>query len=112
MAGGGYKRPLFTSRALRPGGEGTVTPKQPASLKFGSVSGLPKLDGTKVPTKLPALKSGGKIDIGALKGPASTKDASGPTKIGKGVPTLATGGRIGPKIPKMPKIPGIKPVKF
>jgi hypothetical protein len=53
----GYKRPLFTSRALRPGGEGTVQPKQPASLKLGGSSGLPKIGGG-VP-KLPALAGGG-----------------------------------------------------
>jgi hypothetical protein len=60
MAGGGYKRPLFNSRALRPGGEGTVKPKEPGSMKLGG--GLPKIGETIKPmTKLPALAKGGSL---------------------------------------------------
>jgi hypothetical protein len=84
----GYKKPLFTSRALRPGGIGTVQPKKSTSL--------------------------GSLNIDALKGSTSTNDPSAPLTLGKGVPTakLAKGGfpklPKATKIPKMPTIPKLK----
>ena len=75
------KRPVVA--AERPGGFGTVKPGKP-SLNMGS------------------------IDIGSLKGTPSPSGPSGPTKLGKGVPTakFARGGsvRLGPKLPKIPDI--------
>lgn len=76
----GYKKPLFTSRALRPGGAGTVAPEKPGKET---------------------------LSIGALKGPKDIALPDTATKIGKGVPVpkLARGGTPTlPKIPKMPKM--------
>jgi hypothetical protein len=64
MADGGYKKPLFMSRALRPGGFGQVAPKPPGA--GFSLGGGSKLTGIGPPPikgvmKLPALAKGGMI---------------------------------------------------
>ena len=77
-----YKKQLPTSRALRPGGEGTVPPSKSDSDVF---------------------------NLGSMKGPKET-GPSGPTKIGKGVsmPKIPKA----PSAPKMLKAPtGIKQPK-
>jgi hypothetical protein len=80
-----YQKKLPMSSALRPGGEGVVPP----------------------------AKGGDAFNLGSIKGPKNIPKPSGPTKIGKGVPAMASGGGVKavkavsmPKMPQMIKSPG------
>lgn len=90
-----YQKKLPMSSALRPGGEGVVPPP----------------------------KGGDTFDLGSIKGPKNIPKPAGPTKLGKGIPKLESGGGVKavkavsmPKMPETIKSPGFpkspKPPKF
>lgn len=91
MANGGYKKQQFTSRALRPGGFGTVAPPKPGS-------GGGKLLGVST-AGLPRPRGGGGDTGGKISGPTAPKAATAPK-----LPNI----KVGPKIAAMPKMPKLK----
>jgi hypothetical protein len=73
-----FQKKLPMSSALRPGGEGVVPPP----------------------------KGGDPFNLGSIKGPKNVAKPEGPTKIGKGIPKLASGGGVkAVKAVQMPKMP-------
>lgn len=92
MANGGYKKQQPMSRALRPGGFGTVSPPKP-----GGTSGAKSL-GVDI-GGLPRPRGGGGDTGGKITGPTAPKAATAPK-----LPNI----KVGPKIAAMPKMPKLK----